>query len=184
MWGAVFSPLIQRHTNSQGHFLTWDATCLFAKLIDASSFVMPPIWVQKFEHMTSIITRWLPAKHHHHSLNVRDHKTISGIRATCPNHLNLRLWILFSRVPIPWFKSSSLHFLSFRDTTHILRKLILSALLNLSRSQILNLVSLIQVLCFYNPSLATNELIINSAISHTNTTKTYQQLFSLFHHPN
>ena len=56
----------------------------------------------------------------------------SSFRSTCPNHLNLPLCILFSTHSMPKrFKSSSLRFLSFKDTPHILLTIILSALLNL-----------------------------------------------------
>ena len=59
----------------------------------------------------------------------------SSFRSTCPNHLNLPLCILFSTHSMPKrFKSSSLRFLSFKDTPHILLTIILSALLNLARS--------------------------------------------------
>ena len=69
----------------------------------------------------------------------------SSFRSTCPNHLNLPLCILFSTHSMPKrFKSSSLRFLSFKDTPHILLTIILSALLNLARSS-----------RFYSPSLAT-----------------------------
>ena len=54
----------------------------------------------------------------------------SSFRSTCPNHLNLPLCILFSTHSMPKrFKSSSLRFLSFKDTPHILLTIILSALL-------------------------------------------------------
>ena len=69
----------------------------------------------------------------------------SSFRSTCPNHLNLPLCILFSTHSMPKrFKSSSLCFLSFKDTPHILLTIILSAPPQPS-----------QVLRFYSPSLAT-----------------------------
>ena len=67
-------------------------------------------------------------------------QSFSSFRSTCPNHLkpcslDLALWILFSTHSMPKrLKSSSLRFLSFKDTPHILRTIILSALLNLTRS--------------------------------------------------
>ena len=62
-------------------------------------------------------------------------QSFSSFRSTCPNHFNLALWILFSTHSMPkWLKSSSLCFLSFKDTPHILRTIILSTLSNLARS--------------------------------------------------
>ena len=69
----------------------------------------------------------------------------SSLRSTCPNHLNLALLILFStHSMLKRLKSSSPCFLSFKDTPHILRTIILSALPQPC-----------QVLRFYSPSLAT-----------------------------
>ena len=63
------------------------------------------------------------------------HRPIVLFCSTCPNHLSLALWILFSTHSMPkWLDSSSLCFLSFKDTSHILRTIILSVLLNLARS--------------------------------------------------
>ena len=62
-------------------------------------------------------------------------QSFSSLRSTCPNHLNLALWIWFStNSMLEWLKSSSLCLLSFKDTPHILRTIILSALPNLARS--------------------------------------------------
>ena len=62
-------------------------------------------------------------------------QSFSSFRSTCPNHLNLALWILFSTHSMTKrLKSSSQRFLSFEDTLHILRTIILSALTSLARS--------------------------------------------------
>ena len=64
-------------------------------------------------------------------------KSFIPFRSTCPNHLNLALWILFSTHSMPKrLNCSSLRFLSFKDNPHILRNIILSALPNLSRSSV------------------------------------------------
>ena len=69
----------------------------------------------------------------------------SSFRSTCPNHLNLPLCILFSTHSMPKrFKSSSLRFLSFKDTPHIP-----------SYHHPLGPPQPSQVLRFYSPSLAT-----------------------------
>ena len=62
-------------------------------------------------------------------------QSFSSFCSTYRNHLNLALWILFSTHSMPKrLKSSSLCFLSFKETPHILRTIILSALPNLARS--------------------------------------------------
>ena len=54
---------------------------------------------------------------------------------TCPNHLNLPLWIFVSTHSMPKrLKSSSLRFRSFKDTPHILLTIILSVLISFARS--------------------------------------------------
>ena len=46
-------------------------------------------------------------------------QSFSSFHSTCPNHLNLALWILFVTHSMPkLLKTSSLCFLSFKDTTH------------------------------------------------------------------
>ena len=60
-------------------------------------------------------------------------QSFSSFRSTCSNYLNLVLWILFSTHAMrKRLKSyASYH---FKDTPHILSTIILSVLLNLSRS--------------------------------------------------
>ena len=54
-------------------------------------------------------------------------QSFSYFSSTCPNRLNLALLILFSTHSMPKrLKSSSLRFLSFKDTPHILHTIILS----------------------------------------------------------